>query len=67
MLKIGAKIVEEAAETVEAAGENGEDGRQHLIREAADLIYHLLVMLACRDATLAEVEVCWPGDSGCRA
>jgi phosphoribosyl-ATP pyrophosphohydrolase len=54
--KIGAKIVEEAAEVVEAAGEPGEDGRQHLIREAADLIYHLLVMLAHRDTTLAEVE-----------
>ena len=54
--KIGAKITEEAAEVVEAAGEPGEEGRQHLIREAADLTYHLLVMLAHRDATLSEVE-----------
>lgn len=54
--KIGEKIMEEAAEVVEAAGEPGEDGRRHLIREAADLIYHLLVMLGHRDTTLAEVE-----------
>ena len=54
--KIGAKVTEEAAEVVEAAAEPGEEGRQHLIREAADLIYHLLVMLAHRDADLQEVE-----------
>ena len=54
--KIGSKITEEAAEVVEAAGEPGEEGRQHLIREAADLTYHMLVMLAQRDATLSEVE-----------
>jgi phosphoribosyl-ATP pyrophosphohydrolase len=54
--KIGEKIREEADEVVEAAGEPGEEGRAHLIREAGDLIYHLLVMLGHRDATLAEVE-----------
>ncbi len=54
--KIGAKITEEAAEVVEAAAEPGEDGRQHLIREAGDLIYHLLVMLGHRDIKLNEVE-----------
>jgi phosphoribosyl-ATP pyrophosphohydrolase len=53
---IGGKITEEAAEVVEAAGEPGDDGRQHLVREAADLVYHLLVMLAHRDASLADVE-----------
>jgi phosphoribosyl-ATP pyrophosphohydrolase len=53
---ISAKITEEAAETIEAAGEQGEEGRTHLVREAADLVYHLLVLLAHRDATLAEVE-----------
>lgn len=53
---ISAKITEEAAETVEAAGEPGEHGRQHLVREAADLMYHLLVLLAHRDARLADVE-----------
>lgn len=54
--KIGAKIVEEAGETVEAAGEPGPDGQQHLVREAADLLYHLFVLLACRDVPLADVE-----------
>lgn len=53
---MGDKIMEEAAEVVEAAGEPGDEGRQHLVREAADLVYHLLVMLAHRDASLADVE-----------
>lgn len=54
--KIGRKVTEEAAEVVEAAGEPGEAGRQHLIYEAGDLLYHLLVMLAHRDVKLSEVE-----------
>jgi phosphoribosyl-ATP pyrophosphohydrolase len=54
--KIGEKIMEEAEEVVEAANEAGEEGRQHLIREAGDLIYHLFVMLGHRDVKLAEVE-----------
>lgn len=54
--KIGEKVMEEAGETVEAAGEPGEEGRQHLIREASDLLYHLFVLLAHGDVSLAEVE-----------
>jgi len=54
--KIGGKIIEEAAEVVEAAGEPGEEGRQHTIREAGDLLYHLLVLMAAREVTLQEVE-----------
>ncbi|HKD35752.1 MAG TPA: phosphoribosyl-ATP diphosphatase [Pirellulales bacterium] len=54
--KIGEKIVEEAAEVVEAAGEPGDEGREHLIYEAADLIYHLFVMLGHREIKLEEVE-----------
>jgi len=54
--KIGSKITEEAAEVVEAAGEPGEAGRQHTICEAADLVYHLLVMLVARNVTFQEVE-----------
>jgi len=54
--RIGGKIMEEAAELVEAAGEAEEAGRQHTIREAADLVYHLLVLLAARDVQLEEVE-----------
>jgi phosphoribosyl-ATP pyrophosphohydrolase len=54
--KIGAKISEEAAEVVEAAGEEGELGKTHLVHEAADLIYHLLVMLAHREVSLDDVQ-----------
>ncbi len=54
--KIGAKITEEAAEVVAAAAEPGDAGRTHTIAEAADLIYHLFVMLGYRDIKLAEVE-----------
>lgn len=54
--RIGAKIHEESGETIEAAGEPGEAGRQHLVHEAADLIYHLFVLLAYRGATLGEIE-----------
>jgi phosphoribosyl-ATP pyrophosphohydrolase len=54
--KIGGKVTEEAAEVVEAAGEPGDEGRTHLIREAADLLYHVLVLLAARNADLRDVE-----------
>ena len=54
--KIGAKVTEEAAEVVEAAGEPGDAGRDHTVREAADVLYHLLVLLALRDIPLAAVE-----------
>jgi phosphoribosyl-ATP pyrophosphohydrolase len=54
--KIGSKIMEEAREVVEAAQEPDEAGRQHLIHEAADLIYHLFVMLGHCNVRLPEVE-----------
>lgn len=54
--RIGPKVTEEAAEVVEAAGEPEEAGRQHTIREAADVVYHLMVLLAARGVTLDEVE-----------
>ena len=54
--KIGRKIVEEAAELVAAAAESGRAGREHLVHEAADLLYHTLVMLAERDVTLDDVR-----------
>jgi len=47
------KMGEEAFETALAAVEN-DKGR--VIAEAADLIYHLMVLLAARGVTLAEVE-----------
>jgi phosphoribosyl-ATP pyrophosphohydrolase len=54
--KIGEKVLEEAAEVVEAAAEPGHEGRAHTIREAGDLVYHLLVLLASRGISLSEVE-----------
>ena len=53
--KIGEKILEEARELIDAAEESGEAGREHFVYEAADLIYHTLVMLAFRGVDLAEV------------
>ena len=47
------KLGEEAVETAIAA--IAED-RERVIAEAADLIYHLLVVLNARGITLAEVE-----------
>ena len=54
--KIGEKVLEEAAEVVEAAGEPGEEGRQHTIYEAADVIYHLFVLAAHSGISLQEIE-----------
>lgn len=53
--KIGKKIREEAEELIEAAEEPGDEGRNHFIYEAGDLIYHTLVMLAYRGVDLEEV------------
>ena len=56
--KIGEKITEEAAEVVDAADydDNNAKGREHLTHEAADLIYHLFVMLGHKGIPLADVE-----------
>jgi len=47
------KFAEEALEAAFAALKGDREG---LTAEAADVIYHLLVMLAARGVTLAEVE-----------
>jgi phosphoribosyl-ATP pyrophosphohydrolase len=47
------KLGEEAVETVLAAV--GDD-RSRVVAEAADLLYHLLVVLEARGVTLTEVE-----------
>ena len=47
------KLGEEAVETALAAVT---EDREHLIAEAADLLYHLLVVLEARGVRLAEVE-----------
>lgn len=46
------KVGEEATEAILAA--KGDD-RAHLTREAADLLFHTLVMLAAKDVPLADV------------
>ncbi|MGH1423389.1 MAG: phosphoribosyl-ATP diphosphatase [Pseudooceanicola sp.] len=43
-------------EAIEAIVEAVKGNREALASEAADVLYHLLVMLASRDVTLAEVE-----------
>ena len=53
--KIGSKIREEAEELIEAAAEPGDEGREHCIYEAGDLIYHTMVLLAWRGVDLQEV------------
>ena len=49
----GAKVTEEAEELVRAAADEADD---RVVAEAADLVYHTLVLLAARDVTLARVE-----------
>jgi len=51
--KIAAKISEETTEVLEAAFEKD---RKEIIWEAADLIYHLLVLLAYKEVDFKEVE-----------
>ena len=55
------KLGEEAIETVIAAV--GED-RDRVVSEAADLLYHLLVVLEARGVALAEVEAALAGRAG---
>ena len=53
---IGAKILEESNELVEAAYEGKSSGREHLIHEAADVVYHLFVLLAYCEVHLKDLE-----------
>ena len=50
--KVAEKFGEEAREAIAEAIKGD---RAALTREAADVLYHLLVMLAARDVTLADV------------
>lgn len=55
--KVRKKVAEEAHEVNEAhhALLLGRDSKDHLAHEAADLVYHLFVLLASADVTPAEV------------
>ncbi len=55
------KLGEEAIETVLAAVE---EDRERLIAEAADLVYHLVVVLQARGVALAEVEAALAARTG---
>jgi len=45
------KIIEEAGELVEAT----KDGKTHVVHEAADLLFHVLVLLASHDVKYATI------------
>ena len=45
------KIIEEAEELVEAT----KDGKAHVVHEAADLLFHVLVLLASLDVKYATI------------
>ena len=51
--QIGEKVREEAEEVARAAREETDD---RLAEEAADVLYHLSVLLASRDLSLADAE-----------
>ena len=53
---IGGKVLEEAAEVVNAARRARNDGSHSVAHEAADLVYHLLVLLAASKVSLSDVE-----------
>ncbi len=55
--KVRRKVSEEAFEVIEAHQLllDGKDTKDHLAHEAADLLYHLFVLLASADVTPAEV------------
>ena len=54
---MGQKILEEAGEVVEAAGEKGDQGTSHFIYECADLIYHLMVLMRSRGVNIDDVAL----------
>lgn len=51
--KVGGKVTEEAGELVQAAAAETDD---RVVSEAADLVYHMLVLLACRGVAISQVE-----------
>lgn len=54
--QIAPKLREEIEEVIEAAGRIAGGDHAHLVHEAADVIYHLLVLLAWAGIPLSDVE-----------
>lgn len=54
--QMGAKIMEEAEEVVQAARQAESPDNQHLIYEACDLIYHLWVLLGSRHISVDQLR-----------
>lgn len=54
--RITSKLREEAEELIEAATDMGCSSPKFVIHEAADLLYHTLVLLAACNVSLADVE-----------
>ncbi|MFN5395771.1 MAG: phosphoribosyl-ATP diphosphatase [Planctomycetota bacterium] len=54
--KMGGKVAEEVFELIDSAREQGQSGREHTIREACDVLYHLWVVLATRQITVDELR-----------
>jgi phosphoribosyl-ATP pyrophosphohydrolase/phosphoribosyl-AMP cyclohydrolase len=52
--KAGGKVAEEAEEFIRAAAGEADE---RVVSEAADLLYHMLVLLACRGLSLQPVEL----------
>ena len=55
--RIGEKIREEAAELADAARLKENDRAKAVVHEAADLTYHMMVMLTACDVRFHDVEV----------
>ena len=58
---IAGKVTEEAGELVQAAAAETDD---RVVSEAADLLYHMLVLLAARNLSLSQVEATLAGRFG---
>ena len=53
---IGDKVREEAGELAEAAQESGAKAQAQVIHEAADVVFHLLVLLRSANVTLDDIS-----------